>query len=215
MSFPATSILDDFNRANNAANLGGSWVITGFSNGGINANQLYNPSSGDNLVAFFGGTNYGPDCEASILFPTFVSGTYLIYARATNTSIGAETSYAIRWLSSTNTQLIRLDAGVPTVIASGFNAMANGYGLGVEVLGSGASVAVNGYLFNGTSWSNILSGNDTDANRITVAGKIGLFAPADTTFRLDDFRGGTLGASGITSTQLLRGAPRGIGRGLR
>ena len=131
MSFPTSGILDDFNRADSSSTIGGSWSELMRSGGfdmGISSNQAYNPDSEWNAL-IYDAAQYGPDCEATISFPTIfpLNQGFNLYLRLKNVTVDAWSfdGYSIaiyRWDNGgTDTMLMginRIDDAAETQIGS-------------------------------------------------------------------------------------------------
>lgn len=197
MPFPNTPVLDNFNRAD-AASLGANWM------GGIATDDYGN---GLKIVgnAALGVTNYsfsssywnaavfGPDCEVYgtfILPPTQTYKAVRLWARMTDIGTGTFAAYRATVLyresGGADLSLHAVVGNTATQIASGSGAIASGDVWGLGVVGSAVTLYRND--------SAVLSATDTT---IANAGRIGISLERDE-WTLDNFGGGTIGASGTT-----------------
>lgn len=208
MAFPTTStVLDNFNRVS----IGANWTACFGGGANLNVDGAAVYQTAGFISAFWNPATYGPDLEAWITIstkPTNNDGSnpscWLI-GRAQTPSASTADWYELDVLPAAGTdawQLYRNINNSFTLLTSGTQEWTNGDKLGLEILGSGATVTINGYRHNGTSWSNFATYSDTDANRITAAGYIGTGISDVSPFpcRLDDFGGGTVSAGGTSRT---------------
>lgn len=191
MAFPTTSVLEYFegtlagwvnvpNPLGNAplaidvaSHTAMSSVSPGFSSGIWNA-------------------TYGPDCECFYTVSTKGNTSEEIAVVVRITGTGATHScYALMWEASGAWRLIKVTGGNQdgAAIDSGSQVLANGDMIGISAVGS----TITGYRnpAAGGGWAAVGSGTDATYG---TAGYIGLDI-YDTTYRLDDFGGGTIGDS--------------------
>lgn len=207
--FPTTSVLDDFNRANeNPLSQGGNWPGPTYS--GLSTLQLLS-----NVVGSTGadGSRYrtetfGPNSEAFLTVSTLgtASGHYVgveVRVATPNTATIDTYEVAIEWggvswnavtvYEVTNGSFAQLGA----TITQSWTA---GDGLGEEIIGSGAN-NITVYRRSGSTWSSL--GQRSDAT-ITAAGNISAVI-GSTTPRIDDFGGGTIVVSAAARRRTLVG----------
>jgi hypothetical protein len=99
---PTTTVLDDFNRANNG-DLGANWTPHPFNHGGLKqfeltSNALRSPHSEAYSSEWYHPTTYGPDVEAYITVVARPSGSFSsrLDARLVNPSAGSATANSYR-----------------------------------------------------------------------------------------------------------------------
>lgn len=198
-AFPTTSILDDFNRANEGPPPSASWhTLSGFGGLKVESNKAVN-SDADSGCTW--GTSYGPDCEAYSTLSS-LSGTgdiatwsIALFARASsadvydgdcyrllvgNGNIGGVCSwYLQRMLFSTGT----------VDIATGTVTFSIGDSIGISAIGNTITAY---YKSSGGSWASLGSAVNGD---VPGAGYIGADLAPDlintTQMGIDDFGGGT------------------------
>lgn len=197
-TFPTTSLIDAFTRAN-AAVLGSGWTtLGGWSAMGILSNQAYNNGTNNTDVgAYRDAGTFGPDCEAYATVPVVgtVQTYYTMVARAVNPA--STTTRNSHWFeierNEGNHNLYVETANVGTVIgATTAQAYADGDSWGIECIGStlvGYRKAAAG------SW---VAGPSRTAT-YTAAGYIGMAiwtGAATGNKAMDDFSGGTIVGGG-------------------
>lgn len=200
MSFPTTSMLDDFNRANTGPPPSANWttaIFSGESGMSVSGNTLASgapPSS-----TYWSAASYGPDVEvyATILNTTTERGGLL--ARLSNLGAGALSGYYL--LAATNVSAIRvyrIDATSLTQLGADISqVVADGDAIGMALIGSAINVW---YKNGGNPWAQLST--RTDSNYIS-SGRIGVRALDSSSAFLDDFGGGTIGGGGSTASQRL------------
>lgn len=191
MAFPSTSVLDDFNRANNTSSLGANWsspIESGFSSFGILSNQAY-PAGGfrDN----YWNTSYVADQEVFVTVAALndITGFARIFARLNTPGGSAYNGYALELARSAppTSKLHKFVAGAQTDISGGTTAtIAAGDSLGIACSGSNIS---HWHKPAAGSWTLIQTVVDSS---ITGGGFLGLHTRDDTLVRWEDFGGGTI-----------------------
>ena len=190
MAFPwGATLVDDFNRANNA-NLGANWTtITAFGNPITVETNKARGSAGNFCAEYWNVSQYGPDCAIYDTFNIFGGGQfqYLILRSDGNTN-----QYELVVTTST-WQIYKRDSGGATPLgSSATQAVSSGDKWGFEVIGS----ALKGYYFNGSTWNVIVSTNDST---YTAAGFVGIGTESNGSI-LDDFFAGTIVSANPTDT---------------
>jgi hypothetical protein len=192
----STAVLDTFNRANSTTTLGSNWsLLTDFTLGGtnlgINTNAAYKGSGTGYVVMYWNPATFGPLCEAYITVATEPSSgqNVAVYARTQQPGSGTNDGYNVAYTTGSpdSWKITRSDNGVDTQLGASVNqAVAAGEKILIECNGS----TITGYLFTGGAWVAVLSRTDTT---YSAAGNIGFYGTgADTTWRYDDFGGGTV-----------------------
>ena len=192
MAFGATSIIDNFNRANENP-------MTGWANMTTSGLQVVSnacTTSGAGLNSSYWNTIFtGADCEAYVTIASDPASnrSMYVYVRLTDIGSGTTDGYAIKFnkLSGTDTlQLIRVDNGSETVLGANFTQeLTAGNKFGIEIVGS----TLTAYVDTGSGWTSL--GTRTDST-YSAAGYAGLGIASGS---LDNFGGGVL-SSGITGT---------------
>lgn len=194
MSFPTTNtIIDNFNRADGAIDT--SWLLAHSYAGStlmVTSGSQAAPSAGNYIIIYWSGGSYGPDMEGYVVEPTLTAvtndGPYLC-ARLQQIGTGTLDGYlAAIETSGTRTFAGRLDNGVLTTLgAVGATSFSNGVTLGIETTGSTINVYAKP---SGGSWSLVLSRGDATYSSTSF---LGMYGGSDsTTYRMDDFGGGTI-----------------------
>lgn len=211
MAFPTTGILDDFNRADGP--VGSNWGLDPFNANSetpqVTSNQFAPPSprgSSFATEAWWAAADFGPDseCYATIAALPTTNSVMYVWARGAglSTSVSTADCYEVEWQLLTGNDTINIyrviDTGstvIATLTAASCN-LAAGDKLGIEVLGTGATVTVTAYKFQSGAWSSVLSFGDTDPARLLAPGAIGcgIFDGTGLTGRFDDFGGGAVAA---------------------
>jgi len=203
MGFPHTSVLDDFDRANSSTTIGGDWTMFMRSAGsydmGISSNQAYNPDAEYNGL-IYDAAQYGPDCEVYVTvatLPDLDSVGLKLYARLKDVTVDAWNYDGYRILfypyasggTKISLNICRVDDSVETQLGAsvqGF-AGANGDKFGMRLRGS----TIDGWFqSSGGSWELKLTRTDATYG---AAGYLGFYSGSESTWRMDDFGGGSLG----------------------
>lgn len=199
MGFATTSILDDFNRANEGPPPSSNWsgITTTTNTLKVTSNQL-DVDSTDIYgfgSAYWNPASFGADSEAYLTIatkPTDGAGNLRVGARMAGVGdIFTFTGYFYFFEPAAGTDTIKITridtGGVETVLGATISQeVAAGEKLGLEVIGTTIKVFHN----SGSGWSDISSGGRTDAT-YGSAGRIGLLSN-DITSNYDDFGGGTV-----------------------
>ena len=206
-SFPATGILDTFDRADSAS-LGANWAklnpggLIGYTTTqmGISGNQAYNPDSGPaskgsaawQVQTFQGAT--GSEAYYTIGTP---SGDFFgVALRGANLNSGAVKYYFVRMIGGA-WSMSRLDAqSNETIVSAGGSATAlvAGDKIGGRVYNNASgNVVLELWTYHLGQWSRIGTATDSSASKLTGAGYVGVVwgnATGNTSGRLNDFGGG-------------------------
>jgi len=196
MAFGATSVLDDFNRANGAVGASWSKIWSGDTALTIISNAVANDGSASWSNGGWNVATFGADCEVYLTLTTTNPSGFNLYARmsALNTA-GGPNGYRLSYNGDGTWNIQREDAGSQTTIGTANIArtIANGDAVGLEIVGSTLTFY---YKASGGSWASVTTRTDST---YSAAGYIGLEFQGST-WRGDNFGGGTLAAA--TSTQL-------------
>lgn len=198
MAFPTTSILDDFNRANEGPPPSANWVNGGFTDYlKVLSNQAIT------TPAWLGGemwnTDFGPDCEVYYTIAALNGNTAAnidLFARVQLDGGGVMTDgYAVVWVAGSGNLIIyRTAAWSILKSVTGAQTLADGDSVGMSVVGTTISVY---HKPSAGSWTLITTQTDSS---VSSAGKIGVYVTAVTTptntISIDDFGGGTVGGGG-------------------
>ena len=186
-AFPTTSVIDNFNRSNEGPPPSASWgewdaglkVVSNraVGNDGTNHNYWNGASSDYTDVEVYTTIVTSPaSLDQVCLTARFNYGTY--------------SGYLIQWSKDYGLYLHRWVSGGDTTIQTDAGEFANGDSIGMSVVGSDPVVITIYKKASGGSWASVFTYSDSNANRITASGKIGL-RTLGTTATLDDFGGGT------------------------
>lgn len=188
MAFPTvTTVLDDFNRANEGPPPTGWSTVsgTGFS---VVSNQCKLASGTSGLSRRTGSGDFGADCEhyATLATKAGAAGRYAgVAARFSNS---ANTAYWVFLVESAGTdtwEIWKYVAGVSTQLGATITGpeVTAGDKIGIECNGT----TISAYVFQSSAWT--LVGSRTDS-AISAGGRTGLYMD-QTTGIWDDISGGT------------------------
>lgn len=204
MAFPTTSILDDFNRANEGPPPGADWSTpVGGPAGSSGLKVLSNVCGTDNIIDVVGSAmrtaTSGPDCEVYATITTLPDDTdfVILGARYNETDAFTWDGYFLYWHRDDTNSLGNGGSWFEVVIAStmvdviGITnlTVSAGDALGMSVIGSAIKVY---HKPSAGAWTPVGSGTDSS---ITGAGHLYVMTD-DTTTRIGDFGGGTGGGGG-------------------
>jgi hypothetical protein len=182
VAFPTTSVLDDFNRANEGPPPSASWSAPMWW--ADNLKVISNTAGSDTTTgdAYWNAGTVGPACEAYADMTSLGSAAYL-GVRMTSPG-GTADGYFYFWRPGPNAEIARIDNGTRTRLGAAFDASTSaGDSLGI----SAVEDALTAHGKNG-SWSVVAE--RVDGTYLT-SGYIGLGVD-DTTTRWDNFGGGTV-----------------------
>lgn len=197
MGFPNTSILDNFNRADQGPPLSINWTDFFGDSGGwkVSSNTAVMGSGVNNGSEYWNPNIFGPDCEAYFTVTTKPTSTKALRILARiQTSLpsifpGDPDMYWVELKPAVGTDVVNITryfGGTPTILTAINQEFSTGDALGISVIGSTITAW---YKASGGSWVSIGTGIDTT---LTSAGYIGINADADLTAVLDDFGGGSI-----------------------
>lgn len=205
-TFPTTSLLDDFNRADGA--LGANWSNKILASDSANMSILSNTLRGSDATssAYWSASQFGPDIEAYLTYSTASSSGTYIYAKMQNPNVsGATDGYILGQTASVF--LLRIDNDVNTSLTPSISLVpANGDSLGIRIEGSRVSLW---YKPSGGVWTERAASEDST---YTSAGYIGIKEFA-TALRFDDFGGGTKVPLGDAAEVYLKLCPSSVDQG--
>lgn len=187
---PTTLVLDDFNRANNAA-LGANWTegdtlgITGIVLE-VNTNQL-RCGSAANSIGRWNVSTFGGDSEVYCDVPTLpASGDWIgLFLRMGTGATGD--GYVLEVYNdggSPDLYIFRIDNTAYTQLGA---AVTNGVAAGDALMLRAVGSTITAHRRQSGVWSTSMTRTDST---YSAAGFIGVYGTG-TTFRLDDFGGGT------------------------
>lgn len=188
--FPATAVLDDFNRANTGPPPSASWT-TWLSDGlKVVSNQCAPNDSGDNN-AYWNTAMTHADVEAyvTIATPPATGGVTHVFVRLDTATVS---SYSVACgvnAGNDDIQLFRWDGGVATSIAGPYSvAFANGDKIGIRCHSS----QIEAWVSLGGIWQKLGAVTDTTYSGASPNNKIALHNVGNgtTAARYDDFGGG-------------------------
>lgn len=186
--FPATSVLDDFNRANTTNDLGANWtgpLQDGLPVGSILSNQLV----GGDTAAYWSAATFGANQEVYATIAALPVDYFQLWARVSNPG-SIPNGYTVniystgvmdaKWFSGGSSDYVSLSSAVHTYVP--------GDAVGLEVNGSTVTIY---YKPAAGAWT--VNATGTDSN-VTSGGWIGYHIGGfeTTTTKLDNFGGGTI-----------------------
>jgi hypothetical protein len=201
MPFPATGLLDNFNRASLDANWSDDPFNDAFGNLTLVDSTAVTASGGATAHSWWNVATYGPDSECYVVISTLPANAQIVQIAARlvspDTSNSTGDAYQVKWTYSSagndSWEIIRTvnsaDTSLATTSAAG-NDIAAGDAMGIEVTGNGATVTIKAKVRQSGVWKDALTYEDTNAARLTAAGYLALLIQ-DSTARVDDFSGGT------------------------
>lgn len=202
-TFPTTSVLDNFNRANeNPLSDGGLWSSTPGPLSTLAALQIVSnavkwqtSSSG----AVWADATLGADEESYATISTLpaAGNSIRIWVRVVNPGLTTVNGYDLSYLQGTGFQFHICTSGTRTQLGSTISgSLAAGDKFGLSVVGS----VLYAWKYTAGAWT-LLGSYDTssDATKYTAAGHIALEI-RDGTAICDDFGGGTVVAGGTANT---------------
>jgi hypothetical protein len=191
-AFPATGILDNFNRANEDPLANGNWTCPAQTSAGnltLTSNQTN--SNFGSADCYWSSSTFGPDSEAFVTISTVNNGfCTALFLRTNNLNSASLNGYwyehcAVTGASNDTFTIYRIDNGSFTSIAAGTQEVSSGDRIGAEAIGSSLKMY---YKAAAGSWVQVVSVTDST---YSGSGRIGLHLE-DTTERADDFGGGTV-----------------------
>ena len=193
-SFPTTSVLDNFNRANAGPPPSSNWA------GPIQPSHpqlavVANSSApvGAEGQDYWSAASFGPDQEVYATVPSFNNNYVGMWLRVSNANASNLTGYLVAFYKAgygTNTiRVFRFDsAGIaPQLGADIAQTITDGDSIGASIVGNTITVY---YKVGAGAWTN--RGTRTD-NTYSTSGRIGLEIGSGS---VDDFGGGTAGTGG-------------------
>ena len=191
MPFPAneTSVLDDFDRADEDLSDSPNWDVLGISDASLVSNEVTTGTS-VRKKDYWSAERFGPDCEVFATMPTQFAGLFTatgLLVRVTNPSTIFD-GYEVDFTDTPDAVLSRFDNGSATQLGGSIlpPAWSDGDKIGLRVVDDILSV----YIQQGGAWSQVGTRIDTTYLR---PGFIGLMVRnGGTTAALDDFGGGKL-----------------------
>lgn len=195
MPFPVTSLLDDFNRANEGPPPSSNWTnnFDAGTPGGFKV--VSNQCTANSLPceSYWSAAQFGPNMEVWATFAAVpTTGSLGMYVRIQSAGTGSCDSYGIIAVKATGgptgdtVKIYRMDNAVHTQLGATITrAFAAGDSFGVRIIGSTIEAW---YKASAGSWT--LLGSRTDST-YSGNGYLGLMN-ATNAFTLDDFGGGTI-----------------------
>lgn len=188
MPFPTTGVLDDFNRADAPTTLGANWTTggpgTGWTSLGILSNQLYATGA---FNANYWTAPFGRDEEVFCTVPTRgATAAIRMYLRLQNPSTASWNAYHLTLLQTGAVTLFKVVAGVTTSLLAAGSTYVSGDGMGLEAIGTTLTIYRKPA---GGVWT--ADGSIVNAD-VNGGGVLCMGFPDDTSYRVDDFGGGTV-----------------------
>jgi hypothetical protein len=189
MAFPTTSVLDDFNRANEGPPPSASWTnsagTAGLAGLQVVSSTLQNSGSFEQREDYWNVTTFGPDSEVYVTVTTVGITSFRLYLRLQTPGTAGTDGY-LAYFASTAVFIYRIDnTSLTQQGASVSLTLAGGESYGFEIIGSDMNV----YKKSGGSWGTTLA-TRTEAT-YSAAGNIAIGTDAQN-WVLDDFGGGTV-----------------------
>lgn len=193
MPFPSTSVLDNFNRANEGPPPSANWTtgIDGSADGFSVASNQAAPQSAAFSSSYWNAATFGPDVE---VYATIAAvGPFRLYLRVQQAGTSGLDGYIVLAYPPTNELYVyRVDNGSQTQLGAAFSqTIGAGDKFGASMIGNEISVY---YKTSAGEWA--LIGTRTDST-YGSAGHLGIASFDTTGSRLDDFGGGTIVAAVI------------------
>lgn len=196
MAFPTQGVLDNFNRGDEGPPPSGDWAHPAWNgNGGLEVVSNQCAAEGAGYNDSYWDVGVGPDCEVYVTIPTLpADGEEMgLFLRAKDPGAGGLDGYEVYMAKVAGagndvTRVYRLDNEALTQLGADITQeFAAGEKLGFEAVGSTLTV----YQYTGAAWGSLGSRDDATYG---AAGYIGVELQ-NTTVRVDDFGGGTIGAA--------------------
>jgi hypothetical protein len=189
VSFPSTSILDTFNRANEGPPPSTNWSGPITSGGGWSVVSNKCKSAGVGDPSDYWNTSFAHGQECYVTVDDFQSASVMLYARISNPPLATLNAYlAIFSFGAGALGTIRVYkyvAGAATQLGTDVNGpVVNGDSLGLEVTGS----TINVWQNSGGGWGIVDTHTDSD---VSAGGYIGIEGSAANII-LDSFGGGEI-----------------------
>jgi hypothetical protein len=183
-AFPSTSVLDDFDRADEDPATGWSWTV------GDEGQVLSNEAGASNADGVVSGVHTATgdvqDCEAYLTLRAGGALVALVHARNQSSTGGFDNTYEVLYNTAGNVQLVRRQSGFNDLgtVVTGRSPQA-GDCVGIRVIGTRLEAWLKRV---GESWERILTATDT----AFTSGYIGFGSGSDDARRWDDFGGGEI-----------------------
>ena len=186
------TLLDDFNRGN-LGSLGANWGADTIGAGGANLAINSNTAVTDNssyTENYYSASVPAADEGGGCTWTTLPSGaSWSAGGMIRCQSPGSAACDGYRWqVDGTNATVIRVVNGAETVILANAHTANAGDAYYLVATGSGATITLKLYRIRSAVESVIVDTTDSNANRITAAGNVGLWAyDPNATAVFDDF----------------------------
>lgn len=199
MAFPTTSVLDDFNRADeNPLSGGGNWGDRNTNDDlSIETNLVRGQTVGQLASRYWAAATYGPDCEVYCTVnhtPNTASDYMRLWLRISNPGAAGETGYMMQWTNDANGCRLFKETARETYTQLAQAAAAR-Y-TDADVVGMSAVGTTLTVYKNGTSVLSTTDATNGGAGYLALGGR-------GTSFRWDDFGGGTISAAATKPATLL------------
>lgn len=201
MAFPTTGLLDDFNRSDEDLDASANWTADskGFGSGdmSVESNQVRADVDG-NEASYWSAETFGPNStgvEVHVTIATKGADDEIVTLDMLTATGSGWDGYMLRFETfdaATDTwEIWEHDGGWRKLGATVTQELDAGEKIGFEWIDSD----LVGYHFDGSSWSSVISRSDSEHSG---SPNIGLTIQS-TTYRLDDFSGGTVAAGGAAA----------------
>jgi hypothetical protein len=190
MAFPATPVLDSFNRANEGPPPSAAWTGSVRSGSVVGGSVVGNQCQFASAASAYWTAPFTADQEVyyTLVAPLAANGNLRLFARISSPGLDVN-GYVLVLNEIGDLQIQRWDAGVPTTLGAHvtqLGAAGDSYGL------SCTGTAIEGwYRAAGGGWVQLLSRSDPN---YVQSGVIGIES-INVTATIDDFGGGSLAAA--------------------
>lgn len=188
MAFPTTSILDNFNRANEGPPPSANWGTPSGFNGWQVASNVCDAASValGAAITFWSAASFGAsaECYCDITAKPLATSAFYIFLRF-NTVTG--NGYAVNFVNNVGTDtvnIIREDGYGDNILASFSQEVTAGDSIGISISGSTITAW---YKAAAGAWTSLGTASDATYSGTGSIGMVGL----DTTISIDNFGGGT------------------------
>ena len=204
MAFPTTSVLDDFNRANESP-VNTNWAaIPDIADGEMNLNtNAVRAAEASTSMSHWSAASFGPDMEVFITVVVWEDANgsnHFLHVRldpsGTTGIDGYQMATTKRSGQDDQIEIVRLDADTETILGSVFDVggeLDDGIDIGLEVIGT--TIAV--YRDTGGGWSQDFSREDSTYDGTSPHVRIAM-GMEDESGSMDDFGGGTVAVTTVS-----------------
>jgi hypothetical protein len=217
MAFPTTSLLDDFNRANEGPPPSSSWAADPLGVSTTAHSVVSNQATSGQHSYWL--TSFGADQEAWMTVASVPASVVGLFVRIQSPDTASADAYEVQWKLSGVIEVVQVINSYSSEVSLGTHSgpvPAAGDKIGVDIYGTGATVTLDIYIDDGgAGWALETTFTDSGVNRITSAGYIGFFTGSGAD-DIDDFGGGARVTGGAVTGAIPypKGIRRGFGHGI-